>query len=56
MKQKLDLREKVKSGTSVKNGNDYPERLTIAAVKDTDGIVTNYVVTQIDPAGEPNPI
>ena len=31
-----------------KNGEIYPERLTITAVKDSNGIVTNYVATITD--------
>ena len=31
-----------------KNGEIFPERLTITAVKDQDGIVTNYVATLFD--------
>jgi len=31
-----------------KNGDEYPEQLTITAVKDSDGIVTNYVGTITD--------
>jgi len=31
-----------------KNGEVYPERLTITAVKDANGIVTNYVATIVD--------
>ncbi|OIR17813.1 cyclic di-GMP phosphodiesterase Gmr [mine drainage metagenome] len=31
-----------------KNGEVYPEHLTITAVKDTNGIVTNYVATLAD--------
>lgn len=31
-----------------KNGEIYPEHLTITAVQDTDGIVTNYVATLLD--------
>ena len=31
-----------------KNGEIYPEHLTITAVKDPDGIVTNYVATFTD--------
>jgi diguanylate cyclase (GGDEF)-like protein/PAS domain S-box-containing protein len=31
-----------------KNGEVYPEHLTITAVKDTDGIITNYVATLTD--------
>lgn len=31
-----------------KNGEIYPEHLTISAVKDTNGVVTNYVATMTD--------
>lgn len=31
-----------------KNGEIFPERLTITAVKDQDGIITNYVATLFD--------